>query len=240
MTHLKNTQHSCSLCSLSEICLPLGVDKQNLALLENLVKNSEVQHTGDVVLHQGDPFTTIFAVKSGMYKSVKIDNDGTQKVTGFHLPGELVGLDAIYPQHYTCNVIALNTSALCQINYDQLTALSIELPSLQRQLLRLLSKEVNSSNEMLKEQTAEQKLASFIHNLAIRYHLRGYSDTHLILPMTRQDIANHLGLTPETISRLLKRFQEKNVLAINNREITIVNPEMLVEFSGCESESVLS
>lgn len=235
MADSKPQPHSCSHCALSDICLPLGIGKDELKKLEQLVQNSQVQHDGDVVLHQGDPFSKIVAVKSGMYKSIKLTPDGQETIIGFHLPGELIGLDAIYPQEYTSSTVALTSSVLCQLDYDQLTELSAQIPPLQRQLINLLSKEINTSNAFHSEQTAEQKLASFIRNLAARYEVRGYSGTELVLAMTRQDIANHLGMAAETVSRLLKRFQDKNVLRIKHREVTILDPEELLRLTGCEA-----
>jgi len=234
MADNKNQPHSCSLCSLGSICLPLGVDKTGLARLEALVQNSQVQHDGDAVIHQGDPFTKIYAIKSGMYKSIKLNADGHETITGFHLPGELVGLDAIYPKEYTSSTVALTSSVVCQIDYEQLTELSTHIPALQRQIMNLLSKEINNSNALLSELTAEQKLASFIRNLATRYEIRGYSGSELVLAMTRQDIANHLGMAAETVSRLLKRFQDKGVLRIKHREVKILDPEQLLRLTGCE------
>lgn len=235
MADPKHQAHSCSHCSLSEICLPLGVNKSDLEKLEQLVQNSHVQHNGDVVLHQGDAFHKIYAVKSGMYKSIKLSPDGHETIVGFHLPGELIGLDAIYPEEYTSSTVALTSSVLCQMDYDQLTQLSAHIPALQRQLMSLLSKEINTSNALHSELTAEQKLASFIRNLATRYEVRGYSGTELVLAMTRQDIANHLGMAAETVSRLLKRFQDKGVLQIKHREVKILKPDVLLELTGCET-----
>ncbi len=237
MADSKHQPHACSCCSLSEICLPLGVSKQELAQLEQLIQTSQVHHGGDVVVHQGDAFSKIYAVKSGMYKSIHLSPDGHETIIGFHLPGELIGLDAIYPQEYTCSTVALTSSVLCQMDYEQLTKLSAHIPSLQRQLISLLSKEINTSNEFRGEQTAEQKLAAFIHNLATRYAALGYSGTELVLAMTRQDIANHLGIAAETVSRLLKRFQDKGVLSIKHREVKILNPNTLLALTGCEAPS---
>ena len=213
----------------------MGIDRQDLGKLENLIKNDQIQHSGDVVLNQGDTFDKIYAVKSGMYKSVKVDAEGHEHITSFHLPGELIGLDAIYPQAYGHTTIALTTSALCQFNYSQLTDLAAEIPALQRQLLRLLSKDINSANVFITEQTAEQKLTGFVHNLLKRYEARGYSGNEMILQMSRQDIANHLGMAAETISRLLKRLQSNGVLAISKREMKVLDQDELLKLAGCRA-----
>lgn len=211
----------------------MGIDKHDLKQLENLVQSDHLQRNGDTIARQGDPFDKVYAVKSGMYKSIQVDADGHEHITGFHLPGELIGLDAIYPQAYGNTTVALTTSALCQFNYVQLTELATQIPALQRQLLRLLSKEISNTNVFITEQTAEQKLTGFIHNLLKRYEARGFSGSELVLQMSRQDIANHLGMAAETISRLLKRLQGKGVIAINKREMKILDQGELMRLTGC-------
>lgn len=227
--------HSCSHCSLSEICLPMGIGHNDLEKLESLIQNDSTQHSGDVVLKQGDVFQKVYAVRSGMYKSARVDPDGNEHISAFHLPGELIGLEAIYSKTYSHTTEALTTSSLCEFEYEQLTELATEIPALQQQLLRLLSKEISFSQAFHPEQSAEQKLTGFIYNLAKRYEVRGYSGKALVLAMARQDIANHLGMAAETISRLLKRLQEKGILTIKNREITIVNEPSLLRLAGCEA-----
>jgi len=226
-------KHTCSKCSLKDICLPMGIDKQELEKLEKLVNSSRTHHQDDVVIRQGSAFDTLYAVKSGMYKSVRIDSDGTEYVRGFHLPGEIIGLDAIYPKAHTSNVIALTNSVLCQIDYEQLIELSATIPALQHQLLNLASKEIRITPISQGPNTAEEKLAAFIHNLSARNEARGYSSTELILSMTRLDIANHLGMAAETISRLFKQLQTKKVLTVKNREITISDRPQLLLLAGC-------
>lgn len=213
----------------------MGIDRDDLKKLEDLIRNDHVQHEGDIVFRQGAAFEKIYAVKSGMYKSVKVDAEGHEHITGFHLPGELVGLDAIYPKKYGNTTVALTSSVLCQFNYAQLTDLSAQIPALQQQLLRLLSKDINNANLFFTEQTAEQKLAGFVHNLLKRYEARGYSGSELILQMSRQDIANHLGMAAETISRLLKQLQTKGVLQIVRREIKILDQVELLHLAGCKA-----
>jgi len=229
-------KHSCSLCAMSHICLPLGVEKKDIEQLELLVKTSASLHQNDTVFRQGDAFTKVYAVKSGTLKSTRVDENGNERIIGFHLPGELIGLDGIYPNTYCSSTTALDTAALCEMNYDKLTELCSTIPSLQRQLLRLLSRDIYDSHinhAENAEQTAMQKLASFLHNLSIRYELRGYSASDFKLAMSRQDIANHLGLTPETVSRLLKRFKEDEIVAIENKHIHIQNPKALEDILHC-------
>ncbi len=230
--------HSCSNCAMNEICLPLGLDKADICRLEEIVSTSAVKHTGDKILRQGDVFQNVYAVKSGMTKSYRFDDAGTEYIHSFHLPGELFGLDAIHAQRYGFTVEALDTVVLCEMNFEELQSLCSHVPSLQRQLFSLLSRDLYKSHVNPIDhfdQTAEQKLSGFLHNLLSRLEARGHASMELHLPMSRRDIANHLGLAPETISRLLKRFQQQNVIDIKNRLVTIVDRAKLEGMVHCHA-----
>lgn len=231
-------QHSCSSCAMKDICLPLGLDQKDVHKLEEIVTTTQVMHTGDSVVRQGDTFKKVYAVKSGMAKAFRFDEAGTEYVQNFHLAGELFGLDAIYSQTYGFTVEALDTTVLCEIDYDALTDLCASIPALQNQLFNLLSRDLFTSHVNPIEhfdQTAEQKLAGFLHNLLARFQARGQAHTELNLPMSRRDIANHLGLAPETISRLLKRFQQKGVLRIDNRTVEVLDSDKLENLVHCHA-----
>jgi len=227
---------------MSEICLPLGLEAGDINKLESIVTATAVKQAGDKVLHQGDPFSKVYAVKSGMCKSYRFDESGAEYVQSFHLPGELFGLDAIYAKRYAFSVEALETSVLCEMDFDELQVLCSAVPALQRQLFNLLSRDLYTSHVSSVEhfdQTAEQKLAGFLHNLLVRFQARGRSSSELHLSMSRRDIANHLGLAPETISRLLKRFQDSEVVSINNRLIVIEDINRLEKMVHCHALEVV-
>ena len=235
-------KHSCSACSMSDICVPLGLDASGIGKLEEIVKSTSVKHAGDKIVLQGARFDKVFAVKSGMCKSYRLDESGVEYIQSFHLPGELFGLDAIYAKRYGFTVEVLETTVVCEMNYDELQNLCAELPALQRQLFNLLSRDIYTSHVNPIEhfdQTAEQKLAGFLHNLLSRLQARGQSSSELHLSMSRRDIANHLELAPETISRLLKRFQESNVIDINNRFVTINDVNTLNKMVHCHALETL-
>lgn len=225
----------CGQCSLGSLCLPVGLDGQDMVDLENIVDSSSPFGNEERVYNAGQTFDRIYAVKSGMFKTVIIDSLGNDHIAGFHLPGELFGLDAIYSQKYMSSAISLGTSSLCAIEYKELESLSHKLPSLQHQLLNLMSKEVQQSQSLNVDLTAEQKLAGFLIALAARYKQRGYSETRFHLVMPRRDIANHLNMAPETVSRLFKRFVNDGLLTINRTDLTIVDMTALKEMGGCAS-----
>ncbi len=227
-------RHACSQCSLVDLCLPMGLDQSELIQLEQLIQQSQRYHEADFLFRQGDTFQAIYAVRSGTFKSYTIDQEGNEHILGFHLPGELVGLDAIYHQQYPSNMVALETASICIVPYNGLMALSEHIPSLQHQLLRLLSKEINSVNALTHDVSADQRLAVFIWGLSARYEQRGYSATHFNLSMPRRDIANHLNMAPETISRLLKKMQDQGIIQLNKRELIIPDLETLKSLAGCQ------
>ncbi len=230
--------HSCSKCAMSQICLPLGINKTDIERLEDLIQSSKTLQAHDAIFQQGERFTKVYAVKTGTFKSSRLDEQGNEHVTAFHLPGELIGLDGIYPEAYTATTTALDTAVLCSMDYDELTELCTNIPALQRQLLRLLSRDIYEShkaNAQNADHTAAQKLAGFITNLSTRYEIRGYSALSFNLAMSRQDIAIHLGLTPETVSRLLKRFKHDALIDIENRHIEIKSPSGLEAIVACEN-----
>lgn len=227
----------CSQCGLGKLCLPLGLDSNDMHLLENIVEASSPYNENQTVYRSGEQFERIFAVKSGMFKTLAVDANGSEHIIGFHLPGELFGLDAIYPKKYISTAVSLGTSSVCGINYSDLEILSCKLPSLQRQLLNLMSKEVHTSQALSVEHPAEQKLAAFILALSARYKQRGYSETRINLMMPRRDIANHLNMAPETVSRLFKRFQTDNLIDIKRTDLRIANIEGIKRLAGCTANS---
>lgn len=223
---------------MSAICLPLGLDKSDIIKLEEVVKTTAVKHAGDKILLQGDAFDKVYAVKSGMCKSYRLGTTGIEYIQSFHLPGELFGLDAIYAKRYGFTVEALDSTVVCEMDYQELKDLCSNVPALQNQLFNLLSRDLyNSHINPIEhfEQTAEQKMAGFLYNLLSRFHVRGHTSMEFQLFMSRRDIANHLGLAPETISRLFKRFQENGVIALSNRLVTIMDKDLLETMVHCHA-----
>ena len=227
----------CSQCALGKLCLPLGLDAQDMTALENIIEPSAPFKENQTVYQADQKFERIYAVKSGMFKTVVLDANGNEHILGFHLPGELFGLDAIYPQKYISTAVSLGTSSVCGINYTDLESLAGKLPSLQRQLFSLMSKEVHTSQAMTVEHAADQKLAGFILALASRYKQRGYSETRFNLMMPRRDIANHLNMAAETVSRLFKRFQTEGLIDIKRTDLHITNIQALKRLAGCAASS---
>lgn len=220
---LQQLRQACSRCSLAELCLPVGLSQKDMERLDALVKPSSPLHAGEYLYRVGDPFKSLYAVHSGYFKTYAYDDSGREQVLGFHLPGELMGLGAIYPDHHVANAVALDTATVCRLQYSELSALAAQIPSLQKQLFRLMSKDIRGLQALSGDYTAEERLASFLMSLSSRLHLRGYSAAEFLLAMKRRDIANYLRLATETVSRVFAKFQEDGLISVERREVRILD-----------------
>ncbi len=213
----------CTTCAFSNACISHGLDKDQLNELHVLVEHVGPFHAGEHIFRDGDAFDAIAAVRSGSVKTYVLDRDGNEHVLGFHLPGELIGLNAIDGDHYPCNAVALDTVSLCRFSFPKISILAAKLPGLQRQLFRLLSRDIGKAALMAGDWTAEQRIAAFLVGMSRRLSERGYSPTRFQLSMARTDIANYLRLAPETVSRALRKFQEEGVLHVDRRNLEILD-----------------
>ena len=217
---------ACSDCSLRGLCLPLGLGSDDMRALEGTVKSHRKLNKGEFLYRVGDPFRSLFAIRTGSTKTCEIAADGSVQITGFHLPGELLGIDAINSEKHPCDVVALETTEVCELPFGKLETLARELPGLQHQLFRLMSRELADEEVqllMLGRMKAEERLAAFLLSFSKRYHLLGYSPTDLHLPMSRQDLGDYLGLALETVSRLFSRFQEEQLITVHGRTVKLLN-----------------
>lgn len=218
-----DTLRFCSTCAFSQACLDEGMDKRALMDLHVLVEHVGPLHAGEHVFREGDPFEAIAAVRAGTVKTYVLDRDGREHVLGFHLPGEVIGLNAIDGEHYPCNAIALDTVMLCRFSFPKIAVLATRLPGLQRQLFRLLSRDIGRAALLAGDWSADQRMAAFLLGLSRRLAARGFSANRFMLTMSRTDTANYLRLAPETVSRVLRRFQAEGWLRVERRELEIVD-----------------
>lgn len=221
---------ACNDCGLYQLCLPVGIEPTELEQLDRIIKRRRPLKRGEHLFQVNTPFRSIYAVHSGSIKTYMPTEDGNEQITGFHLPGELLGLDAISPRRHTCAAKALETTTLCEIPYEKLGELAKQIPSLQHHLLSIMSQEIlhdHSLLTLLGKRSAEERLAALLLSLSERYRQRGFSSTQLVLSMSRNDIANYLGMVVETVSRLFTRFQEEGVLQVERKRVHIIAPEAL-------------
>jgi CRP/FNR family transcriptional regulator len=222
----------CSTCAFSQACLSQGLDKSSLRDLHMLVEHIGPFHAGEHVFREGDPFEAIAAVRAGTVKTYSIDRDGREHVLGFHLPGEVIGLNAIAGDKYPCNAVALDTVTLCRFSFPQISVLATRLPGLQQTLFRLLSRDIGTASLLAGDWTADERMAAFLIGLSQRLSARGFSPDRFQLTMARTDIANYLRLAPETVSRVLKRFQDEAMVHVDRREIELVDRPRLEAMAG--------
>lgn len=217
-----DTLHFCSTCAFSEACLSQGYDKSMLAELHVLVEHVGPFHEGEHIFREGDEFQAIAAVRAGTVKTYVLDRSGHEQVLGFHLPGEIIGLNAIHHARYPCNAVALDTVMLCRFSFPQMALLASRMPGLQQQLFRLLSADIGKAALLAGDYTADERMAAFLLSFSRRFAQRGFSASRFHLTMTRTDIANYLRLAPETVSRVLRRFQSDELILIDRREVEII------------------
>jgi len=230
-----NPQVSCSQCRLNSICLPISLHLDDIEKLDDIIQRGRPLHKGDYIYRAGDPFTSVYAVRTGTIKAISITNDGQEQVTGFYLPGEIVGMDGIAINSYSNSAIALETTSICEIPFSRLEELSIKVPSLQRNFFQLMSKEITHDQQLitlLSKNSAEERVASLLLSISNRNSRRQLSASAFRLPMSRADIGNYLGLTVETVSRVLSRFQKQGMLTVDKKEIAIDNMQLLLEITS--------
>ena len=226
VVNLSEIRTNCQKCSLYELCMPMGLAEGDLNKLDKVIKRRRPVEKGDYLFRIGDPFKSLFAIRSGSLKTFTSSQDGQDQVIGLHLPGELLGLDAISQEQHACSALALETTSVCEIPFDRMEALSLEIPGLQHHLLKLMSNEIQHDQchmTVLARMPVESRVASFLINLSERYKARGYSATEFNLSMSRSDIANMLGMAMETISRLFTHFQEQGLLKVDRKHICILD-----------------
>jgi CRP/FNR family transcriptional regulator, anaerobic regulatory protein len=223
--------HFCSTCAFSAACLERGYDKSLLRDLHVLVEHTGPYREGEYVFREGDPFNAIAAVRGGTVKTFVNDAEGREQVLGFFLPGEVIGLSAISQGRYPCNAIALDSVVLCRFSFPNISALATRMPGLQQHLFKLLSLDIGKASLLSGNFTADERMAAFLISLSRRYAARGYSADRFMLTMSRTDIANYLRLASETVSRVLRRFQDEGVLHIDRRDVHILDRARLEQWA---------
>jgi CRP/FNR family transcriptional regulator len=202
----------------------MGLASEDVERLDDIVKRTRPLHRGDFLFRYGDRFRSLYVVKTGSLKTFAPSAEGGEQVLGFHLPGEIVGLDAIDKDAHACSAKVLETSAICEIPFARLEELTATIPSLQHQLFRLLSKEIGYDTDMLLllgKKSAEERLGAFLLSMSRRLAKRGLSATDFYLSMSRHEIGTYLGLAVETVSRLFTRFQDDGLMRVDRKHIEL-------------------
>ena len=221
---IQGLRMACSTCSLQELCLPVGLDAETMKTLENIVSTRRKVHRGASLFHSGDPFSALYAVRYGFFKSFITTSDGRDQVTGFYMAGELIGMDGIGTERHTCTLMALEDSEVCIMPFARIEELSREIEPLQRHFHRMLSREIVRDQGvmlLLGSMRAEERLAAFLLNLSQRFLKRGFSPSEFVLRMTREEIGSYLGMKLETVSRLFSRFHEERLIEVRQKHVRL-------------------
>lgn len=223
-------QTQCTNCSLKELCLPIGLNPEEFKQLDAVVKQGRRVKKGEFLFHTGEAFTSLFAIRTGFFKTTINTQDGRDQVTGFFMSGEMMGMDGLGGNAYTCDAVALEDSDVCELPFSQLDELGKYLPRLNLHFFRMMSREiVRDQNVMLLlgNMRAEERLAAFLLNLSDRLHCRGFAAHDFILRMSREEIGSYLGLKLETVSRTLSRFNQEGWINVEHKHIRILQPAAL-------------
>lgn len=215
--------HFCSTCAFAGACQAEGYDKPALMELHCMVEHIGPFQPGEYIFREGDAFNAIAAVRAGSVKTFTIDSSGREQVLGFFLPGEVIGLNAIHSARFPCNVVALDTVTLCRFSFPMMAMLATRMPGLQGHLFRLLSEDITKASILAGDFSADERMAAFLLSFSRRLAARGFSATRFNLSMSRTDIANYLRLAAETVSRVMRRFQDEGLLRVNRREFEILD-----------------
>ena len=229
---------ACSNCNLRELCMPVGLNVEDMQKLDEVVATRRKVKQGDLLFNNGDTFTSLYAIRTGFFKTCITAEDGREQVTGFQMAGEIIGLDGIVSDRHTCNAVALEDSYVCVMPFANVEELSREFPVLQRHVHKIMSREIVRENGimmLLGNMRAEERLAAFLLNLVQRLHARGFSQTEVNLGMTREEIGSYLGLKLETISRTFSKFSEEGIIEVKQRYVRILQPNALKKIYNPES-----
>jgi len=220
----------CSACALRAVCMPPDLSSAEFQQLDAIVFTTRTVRRGEALFRTHDGFQSLYSVHTGSFKTVVMHRDGHEQIVGFHIPGEPLGLDGVCSGMHNCEAIALEDSTVCIIPFAQFESLCHDSPRMQRHLYRLMSSEIvreSSLMMLLGTMTAEQRLASFLLDLAARFKARGYSGVQFNLKMSREEIGCFLGIKLETVSRMFSRFHRDGLVEPKGKQIRIVDPEGL-------------
>jgi CRP/FNR family transcriptional regulator len=228
---------SCTNCRLASICLPIALEVEDIARLDQIILRSKPLAKGEYVFKEKQPFNSVYAVRSGSIKTSSNGCDGSEQVTGFYFPGEIFGIEGISNHRHAGTAIALETSSICEIPFERLEELSASIPRLLRHFFKLMSREIVSDQQLIRllsKSSADERVAALLVSISRRKSRLRLSATEFRLTMTRSDIGNYLGLTLETVSRILGRLQKEGMLAVNNKDIEITDYPMLESLACIE------
>lgn len=210
--------------------MPMGLSNDELDRIDDMIASRRNIKRGETLFHNGERFTSLFAIRTGFFKTCVASEDGRYQVTGFQMAGEIIGLDGIVNDYHSCDAVALEDAEVCVMPFERIEELAREVTALQRHVHRIMSREIVREHGvmlLLGSMRAEERLAAFLLNLVQRLHARGFSQSELILRMSREEIGSFLGMKIETVSRTFSKFVEDGLVEVKQRHVRILNTEAL-------------
>ena len=229
-SHAQAIKVACSNCNLRELCMPVALSPGEMEKVDAVVAGRRKVRRGAALFRKGEQFTSLFAIRTGFFKTSVTAVDGRTQVTGFQMAGEIIGLDGIVSDRHTCDAIALEDAEVCVMPFDRINELSRDIGALQLHVHRIMSREIVREHGvmlLLGSMRAEERLAAFLLNLVQRLHARGFSRSELVLRMTREEIGSYLGLKLETVSRTFSKFAEDGLVEVRQRHLRILDQQAL-------------
>ena len=210
--------------------MPMGLNDDEMKRIDEVVATRRKIARGETLFRNGEKFNALYAIRTGFFKTCISSEDGRDQVTGFQMAGEIIGLDGIVSDQHTCDAVALEDAEVCVMTFDRIEELSREINALQRHVHKIMSREIVREHGvmlLLGSMRAEERLAAFLLNLVQRLHARGFSQSELVLRMTREEIGSYLGLKLETVSRTFSKFVEDGIVEVKQRHVRILNTDAL-------------
>lgn len=230
VTDMDALRVACADCKLRELCLTGVLTDLELAELDGLVTGRRRVARGESLFSAGEAFDALYAVRSGFFKTRTVGSDGRDQVIGFQMAGELLGLDGVAEEAHAVDAVALEDAEVCVLPYHDLERLTRESAALQRQLHKVMSREILREQgvmRMLGGMKADERVAALLVNLSRRFRARGYAPDAFRLRATREELGSYLGLTLETVSRAFSRLQEAGLIEVRGREIGLLDRNAL-------------
>jgi len=222
----------CSQCPVARVCLPANVRPDQVLLIEGMVTRQRALEPGQYLFRVGEDFASLFAVRSGCLKSTVLDAEGGEHILNFHLPGEILGFAAIYQERHAGNAIAVAPAIVCYLSFREILRLAQTFPELVLGLLRIASRSALYTGRLTGDHNAVVRVAAFFLSVSGRLRAQGQSGTEFDLVMSREDIANHLRLAPETVSRVLTQLREDQIIAVSRRSVRLLDADRLQSLAG--------
>ncbi|MBV1879536.1 MAG: helix-turn-helix domain-containing protein [Pseudomonadales bacterium] len=219
-------KQNCNCCSMHIVCLAKSVGEESRQVLNGFIQHPRPLRKGEHFYRQNDDFVALYVVNSGAVKTYFINQQGEEYITGMYLPGELFGVDGMDIGRHRYSAKALDTSSICEFGYSNLEQSCQSFPDIQRRLTEILCAEIFQKQQPLlsmRQNSAEQRLATFLTDLSARLQSSGLSATEFNLPLSRRDIASYLGLVEETMSRTFSRLQKRQIVRVSSRSVIITD-----------------